>query len=540
MRPLLILTLWVAPLTPMLAEAPAASGSTTSSPDTKDSSVPNSGSVLTGWIDLGYRWVSGTGGSFDAYRSFVNLGSGPKRLGAEFTLTDPAHRLFDRLRIRAYNLGGDPYETIHVDAEKSKLYQFSADYRDIAYFDALPSWADPLLSRGVVPINILDERAYDTRRKMANLQLDLLPRNWIIPYLSWEHNSESGVGTTAFFTDANQFPLPDKQRDSTNLYRGGVRFELRRFHATLEQGGTTFKDDEQVFQNPGSVSYGNVPASVLGQTTDLTSLQAAYGIRGTSIFTRGLFTAEPASWLDLYGEFLYSQPKNDTNYQQSVTGNLLQLNPLLLYTSQSFLVSSAAKLPHTTGNFGIEIRPAPRVRITANWMTDRLHNAGAAESNQVSGNATTATQQAVELLSSALVNNYNQAEINMFYDAASNLVVRGGYRYVWGDAGDSILPPTGLVSADRANFRRNVGLGGLRYQPLQKLSLTADAEVGSSGAAYFGTSLYDYQRVRAQARYHALKSLSLTASFSGLHNHNPTPGVNEKHSIGSAHERIAV
>lgn len=525
MRPLLIFALWFAPLPQMLAQqAPAASGSTASSPDAKDSSVSSTESFLTGWIELGYRWVSDAGGSFDTYRSFVNLGSGPKLLGAEFTLADPAHRLFDRLRVRAYNLGGDPYQTVHVDAEKSKLYQFSADYRNIAYFDALPSWADPLLSRGT----ILNEQAYDTRRKMANLQLDLLPRNWIIPYLSWEHNSSSGIATTAFFTDANQFPAPDNQKDSTNLYRGGVRIELRRFHSTIEQGGTTFKDDEQVFQNPGSASYGNVPTPVLGQTTDLSSLQAAYGIRGTSIFTRGLFTAEPATWLDLYGEFLYSQPKNDTNYQQSATGNLLQLNPLLLYTSQSFLVSSAAKLPHTTGTFGIEMRPASRVRITANWMTDRLHNAGAIASNQVSGNAT-ATQQAMEFLNSALVNNYNQAEINLFYDATSKLMVRGGYRYVWGDAGDSVLPPAGLVSADRASFRRNVGLGGLRYQPLQKLSLTAEAEVGSSGAAYFSTSLYDYQRVRAQARYHALKSLSLTASFSGLHNHNPTPGVDSEY-----------
>jgi len=263
---------------------------------------------------------------------------------------------------------------------------------------------------------------------------------------------------------------------------------------------------------------------VLGQTTDLTSLLAAYGIRGSSIYTRGLFTAEPTSWLDLYGEFLYSQPKNDTNYQQLVTGNLLQLNPLLIYTSQSFLLSSTAKLPHTTGTYGFEMRPMSGVRITANWMTDRLHNAGSAASNQASGTATT-TQQALELLDSALVNNYNQAEINLFYDATSKLMVRGGYRHVWGDASDSVLPPAGLVSADHASLRRNIGLGGFRYQPAQKLALTAEAEVGASGATYFRTSLYDYQRVRAQARYQAMKALTVTAVFSGLLNHNPTPGV---------------
>jgi hypothetical protein len=226
----------------------------------------------------------------------------------------------------------------------------------------------------------------------------------------------------------------------------------------------------------------------------------------------------------LYGEFLYSQPKDDTNYQQTLSGTLVELNPLLVYTRQSFLLSSAAKLPRTTGSYGFELRPASRVRVAAHWMTDRLHNAGSAASSQVSGNTGTG-QQTVELLDSALVNNYNQAEMNLFYDATSKLMLRGGYRYVWGDASDSVLPPAGLVSADRSSFRRNVGLGGLKYQPAQKLSFTAEAEVASSGANYFRTSLYNYQRVRAQAHYQALKSLTLTAAFSGLLNHNPTSGV---------------
>ena len=35
--------------------------------------------------------------------------SGPKLLGTEFTLADPKHRLFDEVRVRAYNWGGEPY-----------------------------------------------------------------------------------------------------------------------------------------------------------------------------------------------------------------------------------------------------------------------------------------------------------------------------------------------------------------------------------------------------------------------------------------------
>ena len=210
------------------------------------SPVPSAESWLTGSIDVGYRWRTDVGGSFDTYRSIVNLGSGPKLLGADFTLTDPKHRAFDQIHVRANGWGDEPYQTVHLDAKKSKLYDFSADYRDMAYFNFLPSYADPLLSRGIV----LNEQSFDTRRRLANFQLDLLPGNWFIPYFAYDRDSGSGTGATTFVTDTNEFPVPNTLRDQTNLYRGGVRFELRRFHATLEQGGTTFKDDQSVFQNP--------------------------------------------------------------------------------------------------------------------------------------------------------------------------------------------------------------------------------------------------------------------------------------------------
>jgi hypothetical protein len=48
--------------------------------------APDKESALTGSLELGYRWGTGVGGSFDSYRSVVNLGAGPTLLGAELTL----------------------------------------------------------------------------------------------------------------------------------------------------------------------------------------------------------------------------------------------------------------------------------------------------------------------------------------------------------------------------------------------------------------------------------------------------------------------
>ena len=81
---------------------------------------------------------------------------------------------------------------------------------------------------------------------------------------------------STFVSDANAYPIPTALRDQTNLYRGGVRVELRRFHVTFEEGGTTFKDDQSVFQNAGTTNFGNSSTRYSGQTLDFTTLLATY------------------------------------------------------------------------------------------------------------------------------------------------------------------------------------------------------------------------------------------------------------------------
>ncbi len=139
--------------------------------------------------------------------------------------------------MRAYDWGDDPYSSLHLDARKAKLYDFNADYRDIAYFNNLPSYADPLLARGIV----LDEQSFDTHRRLAHFELTMLPGNWIVPYAAYDRDSDSGTGVSTLVTNGNQFPVPALFHDRTINFRGGVRFELKRFHATLEQGGTWFR-----------------------------------------------------------------------------------------------------------------------------------------------------------------------------------------------------------------------------------------------------------------------------------------------------------
>ena len=103
--------------------------------------------------------------------------------------------------------------------------------------------------------------------------------------------------------------------------------------------------------------------------------------------------------------------------------------------------------------------------------------------------------------------------------------LRGGYRYLWGDAEvlAGQLSQTGTFAAGQ--LRRNVGIAGVYYRPWQKLSLNGEYEGASSDNIYFRTSLNNYSKVRAGGKYQINPSLTLQANFQLLNNQNPAPDI---------------
>lgn len=372
--------------------------------------------TISGMIDVGYQWRSGVGGSLDTYRTVVNLGSGLKLMGLDVSFDSAVRRWFDHINVRGYNWG-DPYNTAHVDASRHDWYNFSFDYRNIAYFNFLPSYADPTIGQGIY----LDQRSFDTHRRMSDFQLDLMPGKWIVPYVAYSRDSGFGRGITDFVSDANEYPVADRPRDKTDNYRGGVRIELRKFHATLEQGGTKFKDDQDVFTSDQNL--GNRTTPFFGEQLMLTNLAQTYGIRGDSIYSKVLVTADPFSWINVFGQFLYSRPNTDVKYSQFNTGQFANLDLLLLYTSEFDLVNATAKQPHTSGTFGFELRPVKRLRVIESWMTDRLHDASFAALNQQILTPAVAAQLAD--FNDRLVRNYSQEQVDVLFDLTPKITMRG-------------------------------------------------------------------------------------------------------------------
>ena len=474
---------------------------------------------LSGSIDFGYRFRE-LGGSEATYRSIVDYGHGPRLFGWDFTIQDPKRRWFDRIDTRGSDWGGEPYNTAYIDARKMGVYEFRFNYRNIAYYNNMPSYADPLLVTEGIALN---EQSFDTRYRLSDFVLDLLPGKRIVPYVAYSRQSFRGTGVSTYVADSNEYPVFNNLHDSMDNYRGGVRFNYDHLHVTLEQGGTTYRDSQ--LAGFSGFSTGNLTTLFLQQQLFLTNSLQSYDIDGQGIYSKGVVNANPVSWADLFGEFLYSQPKNTVQFNENATGNFVDLATATFFNSQQQALNGEVKQPHVSANVGGEVRPLRKLRITESWMTDRYHdasNAVVAGQMVFFGPVTTFTNPVTD----RLFVNYNQQEINVFYDVIPRVTLRGGWRYVWGNAGvrpPSLLPQTGLEQAD---LRRNVALASATYRSGGRLSANVDFEGADSDQTYFRTSLHNYQRVRARASYQVLNSLNLGVVFTYLNNNNPIPGIN--------------
>ena len=476
--------------------------------------------VLSGSLDLGARWV-GWGGDRNTYKSVVNLGQGVRLLGVDVVYAPTGLKMLDELRLQGNNWGGDPYNTARLEAFKKGLYRYSATYSNIAYFNALPSYADPTLASGVY----LNQRSYDTSvRNFENL-LEITPGARIIPYLGYSKVSDYGWGVTTLVETQNEYPVRNITRWSQQEVRGGLRLEFRRWHATLEQGGVFFKDDESVYST--AASSGNRATSYFDQWLSLSAGQQAYHVRGSGPYTKVLLTANPWDWLDLSGQFIYNNPKTMANLYQNQTGKLATTDPsLLMFTRGVDIFFGNSQMKRVSGQFSAEMKPARRLRIRQTVSIDRAHENTLQLLQGLYYTGTTVSASNSDVDGGRMEVNRNREQIEAFYDISKRATVRGGYRYEWGRT----LFDGGIVTYpgpyEAGQLKRHVGLFGVQAHPIERLSLNFDAEIGNGEKTYFRIGEMDTHRYRARARMTLPKSLYFNLNYSRYENKNPDPSIN--------------
>ena len=139
-------------------------------------------------LEIGYRWLNLEGNS-QMYRTQINERGG--LLIRNFTLSTSDFEghasLTDRFRIDVSDLGSGPAQSFRLEASRTGAYKLRFGYRSADAFSALPAFANPLLSQGIIP----GQHTFDRTRRMYDVELELIPDRAIAPFIGYTFNENS-------------------------------------------------------------------------------------------------------------------------------------------------------------------------------------------------------------------------------------------------------------------------------------------------------------------------------------------------------------
>jgi hypothetical protein len=214
-------------------------------------------------VEFGYRFTDFTGNQ-STYDTFVNLQQGPRLLDMTLEMRSVNHQglVFDRLYLSNFGYGGDPNNVSRLRIGKNKWYDFEASFRrdqNVWNYSLLANPLNPVSTfanapAGFNPVIGFSPHLFNTRRRMADYNLTLLPQSKIRFRLDYSRNVNEGPSFSSLHQGTEALLLQN-WRNTVNAYRLGADFKLLpRTNITYDQiwnyykGDTGLADQNQNFQ----------------------------------------------------------------------------------------------------------------------------------------------------------------------------------------------------------------------------------------------------------------------------------------------------
>ena len=218
-------------------------------------------------VELGYRWVQ-VAGNDGEYRTQINDRPGVLIRSLAYDSPEPIGRLFDHVHLDASDIGAGPAGALRFSASQMNLFRLSFTWRRTDLYSALPAFANPFLTQGIVP----GQHTYDRRRDIYDATLEILPGKTITPILGYTRNEYSGPGTTTYFLGQNEFALNDKLHSRDEEYRVGLAFHAGPVEGEVMQGWRRYTWTDTASRSLPGAGGGNNSDPVLGQIVNATSI----------------------------------------------------------------------------------------------------------------------------------------------------------------------------------------------------------------------------------------------------------------------------
>jgi hypothetical protein len=186
------------------------------------------GYVIHQSVEIGYR-ASDVTGIEQMYNTLVDLRSGPRFLEQSLSMQSQTHegQPFDNLFINSFGWGGDPNNGLRARVDKNKWYDFRANFRrDQTDFDynLLANPLNPSTSSPSIPV-VSSPHGFNTRRRMSDFDLTLLPQSKIDFRIGYSRNNMTGPSYSSVHEGTDALLFQD-WNTTLNSYRFGVDLKI--------------------------------------------------------------------------------------------------------------------------------------------------------------------------------------------------------------------------------------------------------------------------------------------------------------------------
>jgi hypothetical protein len=324
-------------------------------------------------LEVGFRFLN-LKGDEGMYRTQINERGG--LLIRSFTLATSDFEghttLADRFRIDASDLGSGPAQSLRLEASRAGFYKLRFGYRATDAFSALPAFANPLLAQGIFP----GQHTEDRRRRMFDIDLDLLPDHAIAPFIGFSHTDNRGPGQTTYHLGQDEFRLTQDLHERDREIRAGASFHFASVYGSVTQGWRSFRGSESLTLVSGA-GNGNEPGTVLDQPVTATSVTRSDQTHVNTPFTTFFVTAQVMTRVRLIGNYVRFSAGSNGSETESAAGSFTSFPLSRFYTGLSESASSNAKNKTWRGGGRAEVTLLPNVDFLAGYQRDHRELDGA-------------------------------------------------------------------------------------------------------------------------------------------------------------------
>jgi hypothetical protein len=426
-----------------------------------------------------FRFVNTSGPGADyKYKEDLNLRRGARlsSFNLSYAPENGLKKVFDRLDVRAFNLGGDPYETISVGLQKYGAYQIQYDRRKSAYF-----YQDLTRTDGG---DLYDLFTFDFDRIQDSGTAKVWLRKEIGLYFDFNRYTKNGLSSTALDVERTEFEFDKPVREESREAAIGLDLRYGRYSVVLEEKFLDYRNENSYFL-PGFADGGpdaDYPSALYSFFMD-----QPYDLTGNRHSLR--FAARPFDRLFVSGAGQIVNLDENLHYTESASG----LN--FLGRRLEYLDSGTGRFSRDMQLAQVDVQYLLRERFSLVGAF-RYHNLDQTGEMTVNGEATAA--------------NFGfktwGADVGAQYEFSPALVLTLGYRFE-----DRNLENLETVDFD-LDTTQHGGFGNIRWDASRALKFTLDYEHSGYQNPYALISPTSANRLRMTARYRA-GAANVSASY---------------------------